>query len=411
MSPISDSDRPLISPHTSRVLVMATARPFVLLLALLVVGPLLQTARAQGCVAIRHFSTPSEFGFGHGIMPGDLTFSTSYRYFKSFRHFRGSHEEPDRVANGTEVINHAHSIDLSVTYAVTSRMYAALSIPYVINTRSSLYEHGQTERNTSFSRGIADARVGVGYWILPPGVDRPLSGSVGVSLKLPTGNFNATDIFYNVGVDGRPEVRPVDQSIQPGDGGVGYLADFQFHHRITSRFAWYGGGFYLLNPRETNGVHTFRETLSPLLANEAITSVPDQFSVRAGGTYVVPEARTAFSLGVRYEGVPVEDLVGGSAGFRRPGSVFSVEPAVSYTHDAVTLSLALPIALIRNRPQSVTDLETQQLTGEPRAGDAAFADYLLSVGVSYRFGRRQASSRPDLPDLFDGPNLVPDSAQ
>ena len=382
-----------------------------LIVLLLLASPALTlTSHGQGCVAIRHFSTPNDLGLSGGIQPGDVTIGTSYRYFKSFRHFRGTHEEPDRVANSTEVVNHAHAVDLNLTYAVTSRLYAAVSLPFVFNTRSSLYEHGRTERYTSFSRGLADVRLGLGYWVLPPGAGRRLSTSVGLSMKLPTGSFNASDIFYNVGVDGRPEVRPVDQSIQPGDGGVGFLADFQFHYRVVDNFSWYGGGFYMSNPRETNGVRTFRETLSPLLENEAITSVPDQYSVRTGGTYTVPSIGAAFSLGIRYEGVPVEDVIGGSNGFRRPGSVFSVEPAVSLTHEALTLSFAVPVAVVRNRPQSVTDLQMEQITGEARHGDAAFADYLISVGVSYRIGRR-SSGAPAMPDLFEGPALVPDDSQ
>jgi hypothetical protein len=97
------------------------------------------------------------------------------------------------------------------------------------------------------------------------------------------------------------------------------------------------------------------------------------------------------SLGVRYEGVPVEDLIGESHGFRRPGSVFSVEPGLSYMIDRVSINVAVPMALIRDRPQSVTDLETQLLTGNPRNGDAAFADYLINVGVAYRLSSRPQS--------------------
>jgi hypothetical protein len=39
----------------------------------------------------------------------------------------------------------------------------------------------------------------------------------------------------------------------------------------------------------------------------------------------------------------------------------------------------------RIRKQSVTDKEIQDATGVPRNGDAAFADYLISAGVTYRF--------------------------
>lgn len=328
--------------------------------------------------------------------PGDLTIGTSYRYFKSFRHFSGREEHPDRVANNTEVINYAHALDLNVSYALSGRTYAIVTLPFVLNERSSLYEHGRNERHTSFSRGIADVRVGMGYWLLNPAAHANFNAAVGLGLKLPTGNYNATDIFYNVGVEGRPETRPVDQSIQPGDGGFGLTFDFQVYHQLTSALSWYGNGFYLVNPRETNGVRTFRETLSPILANESIMAVPDQFAVRAGFNYALPVEGAGASVGVRYEGVPVKDLVGGNGGFRRPGSVFSVEPGLSYMVNNLTLNLSAPIALIRERPQSVTDMETERLTGNPRRGDAAFADYLINVGISYRLNRQP----PSVPSTF-----------
>lgn len=369
-----------------------------LLLTLLVGAMFAVNVHAQGCVAIRHFSCGVNGLNGAVLNEGDLTVGTSYRYFRSFRHFRGSHEEVDRVANNTEVVNYAHSLDLTLTYALTSRAYASLTLPFVANVRSSLYEHGREERHNSFSRGLADSRIGAGYWIVTPAVGRPIAAAVGLGIKLPTGNHNATDLFYNVGAEGHPEVRPVDQSIQPGDGAVGVTVDFQVFQRIAGGLSWYGGGFYLLNPRETNGIRTFRETLSPVLENEAVMSVPDQYSVRFGLDFTPVNGPFGGSLGVRYEGVPVEDLVGGSGGFRRPGSVFSIEPGIAYMFSGMSINLSVPFAVVRNRPQSMTDLETERLTGTPRNGDAAFADYLINLGFTYRLGGRGETAA--VPDTF-----------
>jgi hypothetical protein len=354
-----------------------------ILLAFLVGTFLFLDVHAQGCVAIRHFSCGGTSLQAAAMVPGDLTIGTSYRYFRSFRHFRGTHEEVDRVANNTEVVNFSHAMDINLQYAVTPRAYATLTLPFVANVRSSLYEHGRETRHSSFSRGLADARVGMGYWLVNPSASSNFAAAAGVGIKLPTGNHNASDVFYNVGVEGHPEVRPVDQSIQPGDGGVGLTFDFQAYQFVRGGVSLYANGFYLLNPRETNGIRTFRETLSPILENEAITSVPDQYSVRAGASYA-PTGPLGASLGLRYEGVPVEDLIGGSAGFRRPGNVVSVEPGVSYMLGGVSLNVSVPITVRRNRPQSMTDLETERLTGQPRNGDAAFADYLINVGFTYR---------------------------
>ena len=346
-----------------------------------------QLVQAQGCVAIRHFSTCDGNAHSSAILhKGDLLVSSSYRYFRSFRHFRGTEEEPDRIANSTEVVNYSHALDLGFSYGLMDRLYLSATLPLVYNKRSSLYEHGRTERHSTFSSGLADMRIGAGYWLLSE-ESHPLQNiALGLGVKIPTGDAAATDEFQNVGPNGEAEVRPVDQSIQPGDGGWGIILDFQGYQNITGDLSLYANGFYMLNPKETNGTRTYRETLSPILENESIMSVPDQFSVRGGLSYSLPVQGIGFALGVRYEGVPVEDIIGGSEGFRRPGTVFSVEPGVSYMKDRLSLNASVPVALSRNRPQSVTDIETEISTGQPRNGDAAFADYLINVGFSYRFG-------------------------
>jgi hypothetical protein len=355
---------------------------------------------AQGCVAIRHFSSCVGSSLEENLLQaGDLQVGMNYRYFKSFRHFRGTTEEADRVTNNTEVINQSNAWDFFLTYGLTERWYASMTLPTVINSRSSLYEHGREERHSTYSRGLGDIRLGVGYWLLNLKSNPNGNVAVGLGIKLPTGNFNASDIFYNVGPEGSPEVRPVDQSIQPGDGGFGITVDAQFYKKLISKLFVYGGGFYLLNPRETNGTRTFRETLSPLLANEAIMAVPDQYSVRTGFSYAISEVVSS-SLGARFDCVPVKDLIGGNNGFRRPGNVLSIDPGISFMKNNFSLNLNLPIAVRRERPQSVTDKQTEAQTGTPRAGDAAFADYVLNFGITYRFSNNKIKLDPELLEDF-----------
>lgn len=360
----------------------------------------LKYINAQGCVAIRHFSSCVGSNLENNLLnPGDLQIGVNYRYFKSFRHFRGTEEEPDRLANNTEVINHSHAWDFFATYGISERVYTSITIPTVINTRSSLYEHGRNERNVTFSRGLADIRFGFGYWLFD--MEKSPNGNLalGLGVKLPTGSFNASDIFYNVGPNGEPQTRPVDQSIQPGDGGFGVTVDFQFYQKITTNVFSYASGFYLINPRETNGVRTFRETLSPILQNEAIMAVPDQYSLRGGLSYNISPSFSS-SLGARFDCVPVKDLIGGNEGFRRPGNVLSVDPGLSFMKSNFVINLNVPFAVRRERPQSITDLQTQQLTGTPRNGDAAFSDYVINLGVSYRFANNKVKIAPELQDSF-----------
>ncbi|WP_341224625.1 hypothetical protein [uncultured Arcticibacterium sp.] len=347
---------------------------------------------AQGCVAIRHFSTCSgnpnsslQTGKGYAL------FSANYRYFKSFRHFRGTHEEPDRVSNGSEVINYSHSLDLNFTYGLGNRTFLTANLPIVYNDRSSLYEHGRTERHNSYSKGLADARLGFGYWLKDVSKAHDANMSINVGVKLPTGDYGATSTFYNVGINGTEEVRPVDQSIQPGDGGFGITLGFQGFKQLGTRLSVYGSGFYLSNPKETNGTRTYRETLNPILENESIMSVTDQYSLSAGLSYSFFQPSISLSLGGRFEGVPVKDVIGGSLGFRRPGMAGSLDPGIMFMKDQLMFSLNVPVVFYRNRPQSLTDLETEKLTGSPRAGDAAFADYLINFGLTVGLGNKDKS--------------------
>lgn len=352
------------------------------------------TCHGQGCVAIRGFSSCSPNAFGQASMnhPG-WQLGTNYRYFESFRHFRGTHEEVDRLTENTEVINFATQVTLSATCNLDRRRGFSIILPYSYFVRSSLYEHGRTERHTSRSNGIGDLRLSYHYWLWNP--DSTSSGNLMVSagIKLPTGNRNAMDYFYNVGPDTLGEYRPVDQSIQLGDGGVGLTVELQGYLKFAEHLHLFGNAFYLLNPMDVNGTRTYRETLSPILSNEAIMSVADQFMARAGINWGLPHQGWSISCAGRIEGIPVNDLWGASNGFRRPGYVISVEPGVGWMNERNDFSITAPIALKRDRTQSVTDKENSARTGTFRQGDAAFADWLLNITWTYQLGATSSARR------------------
>ncbi|WP_332910704.1 hypothetical protein [Algoriphagus boritolerans] len=201
-----------------------------ILLSAIIFGILLlsQKSIAQGCVAIRQFS-----GIGNAVgqlnvqTQGDWNISTNYRYFRSFRHFSGTEEQPQRVEQGTEVINWSHGVDFNISYSFTDRLFGTVSLPFAYNERSSLYEHGRQSRHLSYSGGLADMRIGAGYWLLSGEKATKGNLALGLGFKLPTGNYNAQSTFYNVGPNGTSEIRPVDQSIQLGDGGFGITLESQ----------------------------------------------------------------------------------------------------------------------------------------------------------------------------------------
>lgn len=342
-------------------------------------------ALAQGCVAVRNMNSCSLMGDSLA-KTSSWQFSMNFRYFESYKHFRGKHEETERVENGTQVINHDNSLLLGLLYNINPRWGAAITLPVLYIDRSSLYEHkgnNSGERYTTTSHGIGDMRISGYYTVTPNNHSTYLVFGLGV--KLPTGNYNYKDYFHKRGSEGQDTLvlQAVDQSIQPGDGGFGAVIEYDFTQRIYRRFSMYSTGSYLFNPRNTNGTLRSPNLVNGIpLSNEM--SVADQFQFRLGARYEMRSVQLA--LGLRYEGIPVEDAFGKSDGFRRPGRILSLEPSVLYVKGPHLFGLNVPIALMRNRTQSTLDKKRTEITGNYQHGDAAFADYLISVSYSYRFG-------------------------
>ncbi|MFN5215410.1 MAG: hypothetical protein ACK5EQ_00920 [Bacteroidota bacterium] len=374
-----------------------------LVASFLVLG--VSNAKAQGCVAVRGFGGCGVAGgSGLALAPKQWQVGANYRYFESFRHFKGDEEQYDRLVKQTQVINYSNTIDISASMGLTLRTQLNVNLPVSYTDRSSYYEHGgQTTtfpgaRKTSTSAGIGDARIGISKWLWNPVSHTKSNLMLGVGLKLPTGNWNVQDSFYNVmvtdpvtGTSSRKTVyRPVDQSIQLGDGGLGLSLEMQGFWEMADGLFAYGNAFYILNPRGVNGTMTNRRTtivvngVSQVFTNEYMCSVADQYAARLGFLSQSQLHGLSFSWGARLEGVPVRDLVGESYGFRRPGYTIAAEPGVTYMKGKTTVNFNMPIALYRIRKQSVTDKEVQDATGVARNGDAAFADYLISLGVTYR---------------------------
>jgi hypothetical protein len=341
---------------------------------------------AQGCVFIRSNGNSTSLA-----RPGSGKWQLNFnnRYFRSYKHFEGTHEQKHRTEQNTEVINHTYSLDITATRYFNSRWSVALTVPFISNSRSSLYEHGgnsggQAARHSTQSIGFGDMRIAAYRWMFDPAKAHKANLQLGLGLKLPTGDYSYEDYFYKL--DGTTTLGPVDQSIQLGDGGTGFTLEVNGYVNISHRFGFYGNFYYLINPREQNGVSTARGGTPNATALKYFThtmSVADQYMARGGVSYM--GGKFNFSGGIRLEAIPSSDLVGGDKGFRRPGYIFSAEPVVSYTSKNKNFYLSVPVALKRNRTQSYSDKLRTKDTGTHVQGDAAFADYLINAGVSFNF--------------------------
>lgn len=350
--------------------------------------------KAQGCVAIRSTGNMCMMAHPDSTNNSKWALAINSRYFKSFRHFSGTEENKARLQQGTEVINHTVATDLNLTRIINDRWSVMVDVPIINNARSSLYEHGLingvnnfNQRHATHSFGVGDMRIAAYYWLFDPVKSYRGNIQVGFGIKLPTGQDDVQDYWYNVGPNGTKELRTVDQSIQLGDGGTGFTLEANMFYNFVHNFGVYGNFYYLSNPRDQNGVRTYRETLTPALANEAIMSVPDQYMARAGFSYAFGGKVQGLSVaaGARLEGIPVYDLIGGSSDFRRPGYVISIEPTINWSSKKFSAFASVPVAVKRDRTQSVTDKENEKIRGTHVQGDAAFADYAVSAGVAFKF--------------------------
>ena len=307
--------------------------------------------------------------------------NVSERWQRSDRHFTGSHEDVEREEQASQVINNVNVVDLSLGYAISKRFAATLSIPFQFATRSQRPRlNGVLQpRFETQSSGLSDIKLLGTGWLLDPDHNHKQNISLGLGVKFPTGEKDAKDTFQVArGSVLTAQVRTVDQSIQPGDGGWGIIFDFYaFKQVITSNLNLFLAGTYIATPEEQNGVPTFRNN-----KYEKIMSIADQYLARAGFGYtVLPAYGLTLTLGGRLEGTPARDLIGESRGFRRPGFAVSVEPGIVFIKNGWSASVSAPVALYRNRERSVAD----ELTGPTAHGDAAFADYMLLFSLGKAF--------------------------
>lgn len=332
---------------------------------------------AQGCVAAHaNQRTMSELvklydGGSHGSWSiHNLTVNIGYRVYNSNKYFIGDQE----IDRPNAVRNHQNIFDVGVEYRLSPRWSLIADVPVFDGTRNQVYPPTGIFQVS----GIGDMTVGAQSWIFRPPSENGGNIAVSASLKIPTGINDATgSALYK----GRTIKATADQSIQPGDGGWGFVLGAQGYKRLWHTGDVYGQGQYLFNPMDTNGVATFRSQ-----PGQGVMSVTDQYLYRAGLSQGIPKVHgiglggLALSLGVRGEGVPVRDLIGSSNGFRRPGNIVSLDPGLMFNVRRTTFSVNGPWALYRNRPPSVPEIENKTANG-----DAFFADYTVIVSLTHHF--------------------------
>ena len=314
------------------------------------------------------FTTPSLGGQGE-LQAADLgahqwRIALGYRHLHADQLFVGTQLLP---TNQPLIIN-LHSVDVTTSYAVTDRFSLSLTVPFLYGMQSRFY--ADSARHAVTAVGLGDVSLVGSQWLFDP---HNHSGNIalGVGAKAPTGSHTATDAYFLAG--GSSIQYPVDQSIQPGDGGWGIILQLQAYQKAFHNGIAYFTGSYLMNPRRLSDV-----AKEP--GGNVYWSVPDVYSARLGLAYALwPQQGISVSLGGRIDGQPIRDLIGGGdPGFRRPGYSVSLDPSVALTTGPSQFTVSAPLRLGANREASVLDLQA----GKHGGGD--FASILVFVSYSRR---------------------------
>lgn len=297
----------------------------------------------------------------------------SYRYLHSENIFVGTQERPEIKAAGVEPQITANSFDVSFRYGFNQRFSTRVTVP-VVNAKASTIHADGVRRTTGPGTQLADIRAVGTFWVFDPKTHLDGNLAIGAGVKIPTADKAATSTFFALN---GPVARTADISQQPGDGAWGVILEALWYQRAFKDITAYAAGFYLLNPKNTNGVepHQSRNPADPFFM-----SVPDQYSVRAGLNFpLLPEKGLYMGLGGRIDGMPVTDVFGDNDGFRRPGYSVYIDPGVTFVAGRNVFNFWVPVALSRNVQTSVFDAQRGVQT---RGG---VADFLILFGYTRRF--------------------------
>lgn len=345
---------------------------------------------AQGCVVAHSVGTvggPDDQG-GY-LKEGKFQLNLEYRHLYSFRHYVGSVEQVYRLEGNSEVRNRENLVDVSLTYQITPRFSVVGTVPMEWASRHYYIAKGSLGGGSPGIdligdyglSGVGDVSLIAQGWVWDPTQNHSHNIQIGFGVQAPTGRDNIQNRFA-VTPGAAPVNSTADYSIQPGIGVWAIPFTVQAFQAISHPVQVYFNGSYLSTPSETNGVANVSPLGTPEPAQDAKVSAADEYLMQAGFAYMFADipGLTA-TAGLRKEGVPAHDLIGGNEGFRRPGYAVSFEPGLLYSfhHGADLISANIDRALYRNRVASVPDLQLGT------HGDAAFADWLWLAGFQHRF--------------------------
>jgi hypothetical protein len=271
------------------------------------------------------------------------------------------------------------TLAFSAAYSVSDRAVLTATVPITFAQSSRFMP--DTSRHENRAQGLGDVTLTGDFWLAgAPGESRG-NVAVGIGVKAPTG-ATARDAWH--AGNGSVTQRPVDETIQPGDGGWGVVLQVQAYRRMPSFATAYFVGRYLVSPGTESDVP------SPIAGVNI--AIPDVYSATAGMAFdVLPRAGLSVSVGARLDGVPVRDLAGTQREdslFRRPGHVLFIDPGVAFRRGRGEFNVGVPVRLRQYFGQSLIQesrcaLPRLQCARQFRGGGGV-ADFLIHASYTHR---------------------------
>ncbi len=348
----------------------------------------------QGCVAIRNiagFSQFAELGQSSKTEKEKWMMDVNNRVFEAYTFLEGTTKiTPENLRSGVTL--HEFTTNFELTRLLNNGWAISLDMPVSANATAGELEHASGDYHLTHDFGLGDMRLTVYKWLFNgPSSDRG-NIQLGLGIKFPTGNYHSEDYFYDDPSNKNfKELFPVNVAIQLGDGGTGITTQFNAFYLINSHISIYGNFFYLISPRDQNGVAAWPPNLVPAAtyavfqqATYDVNSVPDSYTSRAGANFLF--GKWVATAGFRYEGVPAHDLVGQDNGLRRAGHIFSAEPGIQYKLPKSLIYAFVGIPIERRTIVTVPDERMAAITGQPVSPSPGhFANYIVYFGYSFTF--------------------------
>lgn len=325
-------------------------------------------AFGQGCMPLR-FTSPALGGQQAAfLLPHEWQVGVSARRVATNRFFVGTQEDETKAPLGQPLNLRLNSVDLSFSYALSSRFSLTLTAPLSYSTIETT--HADHLRHQVSNTGVGDLNVAGNLWLGAPTQHPNGNVSLGFGVKAPTGRYHTTgDVHDSLG---NVSQAPLTQTVQLGDGGWAVLLQGQAFQQVFPRGSVYFSGSYSVSLRQHTDVQR-----SP----GVLTAVPDVYSARLGLAYgLMAEPGLSVSLGGRIDGTPVGNLVGGKTDFfRSAGYTLFIDPGVSLQNGPDQFTLSVPVRVRHNY------LSMRLSTGQTRVGMGGVNDYVIYAGYSRRF--------------------------